>query len=406
MPTEDQVIALESYAAVVAGLGAGLPLTRSLECANIGVLDWNVGEEHWRERIEESAASDLSLLVAFDAALISAKRRFEPTVEPIESDVKAWAHFRRHFVTAVDAVGFLEKRGMSLSTYARLEGDWANRVLSDESLAAKLQEHMAEPLEDCPSITLAPSPLLVPRNAPTERKNSAPSPAPERVMPVIAQESSFLQEAMAHAAVKPPLVDNAPEVTPASIIDDPAGTTQFVTFHSFVTPALPFNPNAKPTEPQPETESRSVAELDPGQTMDWSLVASVVGKRATPFESNIAPAPVSATEDQLGSTMMFDSSQLLAAATPFEKPAHPPQQAAPQGSLAPSAFTLERYASICVEFAMAPTQMREIAARYGVNPEQWASMDAYWRGRMADEPDVRATWEKACITYRQWILQR
>src|SRR5690348_4111653 len=109
MSTEDQFIALESYAVVVAGLGAGLALTRSLECANVGVLEWNVGEEHWRERIEESAASDLSLLVAFDAALISAKRRFEPTVEPVESDVKAWAHFRRHFVTAVDPVGFLEK---------------------------------------------------------------------------------------------------------------------------------------------------------------------------------------------------------------------------------------------------------------------------------------------------------
>lgn len=457
MSTEDQVITLESYAAVVAGLGAGLPLTRALEHVSVGVLEWNASEEHWRAQIDESAASDLSLLVAFDAALISARRSFEPTVEPIESDVKAWAHFRRHFVTAVEPVKFLEKHGLSLSTYAQLERDWANRVLSDESLATKLKKHMAEPLEDCPSITLMPSALLVHRNSPVESRDTPAQTAPEPAIPAIAEESSFVGDAMTRAAASPPLVVNASDVAPAPIIEDPAGTTQFVTLQPFVASALPFNPNAKPTEPQSKIESRSVADMDPGQTMDWSLVASALSKPATPFESsstkntpemdvgvtqfvtanrvhqkalpfdpsapsslpgrahgdkptslesNVAPLATNAEEDQLGSTLMFDASQLLAAVTPFEKPAQSSQQAAPQGSSALSAFTLERYASICVEFALAPTQMREIAARYGINAEQWASVDGYWRGRMTKEPEIRAAWEKACVTYRQWLLQR
>jgi hypothetical protein len=153
---------LETYAAVIAGLGAGLALSRALELAGIAALQWEETSLHWQERIDESAASDLEVLVAFDAALLAAGRRFEPTVQPIETDARAWCHFRRHFLTAVDPPAFLAERGMSLSLWARLEADWSDRALGDEALAATIQAHMQEPLAECPEVILVPSPWLAP----------------------------------------------------------------------------------------------------------------------------------------------------------------------------------------------------------------------------------------------------
>ena len=116
MSNQETMISLQSYAAVLAGLGAGLSLTRSLVHADVAASAWDAAAEHWPSQIDESAASDLALLVEFDAALLTARRRFEPTIEPVESDVRAWSHFRRHVVTAVDPVAFLAKQGVSLGT--------------------------------------------------------------------------------------------------------------------------------------------------------------------------------------------------------------------------------------------------------------------------------------------------
>src|SRR5262245_47749175 len=146
MSNKESVISLEAYALVMAGLGAGLNLSRALAHAEVPADAWEAGSETWQSRIDESAASDLTLLVAFDAALLNAKRRFEPTVAPIASDLEAWSHFRRHFVTAVDPPAFLEAQGISLATYARLEAEWANRVLADEALATALEGHLSAPL--------------------------------------------------------------------------------------------------------------------------------------------------------------------------------------------------------------------------------------------------------------------
>jgi len=72
----------------------------------------------------------------------------------------------------------------------------------------------------------------------------------------------------------------------------------------------------------------------------------------------------------------------------------------------PPPLTLEQYASLCVELNAAPHQAAEIAGRYGLTQPQWTTVNAYWQGRMTHEPDVRAAWERACVTYRQWLLGR
>jgi hypothetical protein len=85
-------------------------------------------------------------------------------------------------VTAVDPLAFLAQQGLSLATYARIEADWANRVLVDEALAAAIQNHLAGPLEECPTLTLIPSPLLLPKGtAPPNGATVQPGP-PEAVL--------------------------------------------------------------------------------------------------------------------------------------------------------------------------------------------------------------------------------
>jgi len=182
MSNPETVISLESYAAVMAGLGAGLGIRRALAHAGVPPEAWERASERWQAEIDESAASDLTLLVAFDAALLTAKRRFEPTFEPIESDVRAWAHFRRHFATAVDPVAFLARHDLTLAMVARIEASWANRILADEALAAELRGHMEAPLEDCPTLTRTPSPLLAAADA--EPAQEAPAAAPPEARPI------------------------------------------------------------------------------------------------------------------------------------------------------------------------------------------------------------------------------
>ncbi len=187
MSNQETMISLQSYAAVLAGLGAGLSLRRALSQAEVPAPAWEPASEHWQAQIDESAASDLDLLVAFDGALSTAKRRFEPTIEPIASDPQAWAQFRRHFVTAVSPVAFLAERDLSLGAYARLEADWANRLLADEALAATIQRHMDTALSECPALTVTLSPWLLAADAAPPEAPAPREAAPAMQQPVPAQ---------------------------------------------------------------------------------------------------------------------------------------------------------------------------------------------------------------------------
>lgn len=170
---ENPSITLDAYAMVLAGLSAGVGTTRALANADVQPARWVTGSEHWQRAIDDSAADDLCVLVAFDAALLSAKDKYASTIEPIQSDVVAWAAFRRHFVAAVDAVSFLGERSLDLTAYARLERLWAERSLTDAAVAAALLKEMAAPLGACPALRFEPSPLLG-----KVSESDAPAPPP------------------------------------------------------------------------------------------------------------------------------------------------------------------------------------------------------------------------------------
>ena len=281
MSNPETMISLQSYAAVLAGLGAGLSLRRALAQAEVPAPAWEPASEHWQAQIDESAASDLGLLVAFDCALSTARRRFEPTIEPIASDPQAWAQFRRHFVTAVDPVAFLAERDLSLGAYARLEADWANRLLADAALAATIQRHMDTALSECPALTVTLSPWLRDADA---AQPEAPGPreaAPALQQPVLAPPP----------AVPPPTPAGAPWLSPAQQLGtthvewDPTVTAPMPALRAVGASAvLPFIEAAPPPGPLPELSVEQyawvVAKLRKATSADFA--ATLATLRLTP----------------------------------------------------------------------------------------------------------------------------
>jgi hypothetical protein len=168
-------------------------------------------------------------------------------------------------------------------------------------------------------------------------------------------------------------------------------------------PALPFASGAPGDRSSSPSHAAASAEaprpLGPaaprvgGETRDISSVVATVMAQRSPAR----PAPVLPQET-------VDLRTLLA---PGPAPRDGLPFDPPVSSVARlPTLTLEQYASLCVEFAATPGQAKEIASRYGLTQEQWANVNAYWVGRMSSEPAVRAAWERACVTYRQWLMQR
>jgi hypothetical protein len=76
------------------------------------------------------------------------------------------------------------------------------------------------------------------------------------------------------------------------------------------------------------------------------------------------------------------------------------------GSLRAAApLTLEQYASLCVELADAPGRTEETLARYRITAAERERMDRSYEERFPREPALRAAWERACATYRDWLAR-
>lgn len=368
MSNPETTISLQSYAAVLAGLGAGLRLGRALARAEVPASAWEPASEHWQARIGESAASDLELLVAFDGALSTARRRFEPTIEPITSDPQAWAQFRRHFVTAVDPVVFLAERDLSLVAYARLEADWTTRVLADVALAATLQGHMDAPLGECPALTLTPSPWLLEAGA------TPPAVLVAREEAAVAIPQTILPALPAPPIVKPSyLLD--PSAPPASAVRvNPAqdlGRTRVV-----------MGPPA--TAPMPF--------LRPGGA---SAVLPFPGPSASPVAAatiTTAPRTPAGPCVDLGQTV-GPTLTPVAAAMPF-RPAgslDPVKAVAPMEVLSPlPELSVEQYAWVVSRLRRAAAaDLAGTLVTLRLTPETREQLEAHWRARMGRDPALQ-----------------
>jgi hypothetical protein len=207
-------------------------------------------------------------------------------------------------------------------------------------------------------------------------------PLPQQPLPQSPTQS--LQQQPPLQSQPPPPAPVAPPPPPARakmdsalppLDEDPFMSTIGFDGSAPLGPALPFEPSAAAKAPsmpaRPPTVGPNIASVPPPATSDNNLVR--------PNPKTVQPQAIPAQRDSY-------------------LPPAPAREAPP--------LTLEQYASLCVELNDTPTRAAEIAARYGLTQPQWTMVNAYWQGRMTHEPNVRAAWEQACVTYRQWYMRR
>jgi len=84
-----------------------------------------------------------------------------------------------------------------------------------------------------------------------------------------------------------------------------------------------------------------------------------------------------------------------------------PPAAAPATPLAPAGptrLTLEQYASVCAEIAVAPREARQIRAKYGMPDDAtWSATDGAWQQRLSRDPALKARWIELASQFRDWL---
>jgi hypothetical protein len=431
-------VSLQEYATVIAGLGAGFSLDRAVSLAGVRGVDWGAASDHWQSAIDESAATDLTLLVEFDAALLSAKRRYEPTFEPIESDASAWGRFRRHFVTSADPPRFLTSKGIGLAAYARMEADWVNRQAEDDELAKDVTRAFEGPLGPCPEVTLVP-----PKDAPTTaslQQASSQQPSLQQAslqqaslqQPSL-QQASLQQASLQQASLQQPSLQHPSSPPPAQGSSAPRG-------------ALPSFMQQAASAPDPRRaevaiSARPKVASPPSSLMSTMLPTVPSSRPVTPFASAAtgdeaaarakaaapaksappnSPSPLEQTADlpqglvarlskaaaakssDEPQTMEPQKSPLAGAVLPFAPRAAPPQAAATPD------LTLDQYASMCAELAVFKDRQERIFTKYGLaDPARRAALDAAWKARLARFPSERSEWERRYLQFEaSWRRQK
>lgn len=333
------------------------------------------------------------------------------------------------------------------------------------SIGPLRHEKRSEPVET--PVVVAPPPVTTPHAGPAVGPGAlglsqpylqpAPAPASDGISPW-ARSSVAVPVAvpvpvtpmMASAPIVVPPVINKPDLRDSSLI--PAGMRNFSSIDGTQGPALdapakaalPFAVDAAKVEPetafrrakdqaakeQPKTDPGRPKPAYPGpvandETADIStIVAAVIAqKKSTPFDREKAalkkapapapvatpvPAPVAAPVPAPAPAPARATTHVPGVAAPLPAAAvtssGPALSNAPEPtSTEPISLTLEQYASLCVEIAQAPAKKPEITQRYGLSEENAARVDAYWRARIANEPETDKAFRWAYHSYQQWL---
>ena len=206
----------------------------------------------------------------------------------------------------------------------------------------------------------------------------------------------------------------------------------------------PLSPAPLPTEvPVPSTSAYVGAKVSSRRTSRWAarpqthlaetsrvvviplnpvLPFAPAGSTAEALERAIDEAyrtqrpAAPAAADRLDETEVHLELRAILDALPFPRAAaragDAPTAADPNAPLPPppppaaQRLTLEQYASLCVEIALAPAREIEALARYRITPREKVLTDEYYRERIAANPEVRAAWERSFQSYQAWLQSR
>lgn len=193
------------------------------------------------------------------------------------------------------------------------------------------------------------------------------------------------------------------------------------------TPSTP-PPAHKPSTPPPAAQKPSVPPpaafaADPLEQTRFDVV--VPRGEALPFSGGAAPAP-QATNPPKAKGLPFQQAPAqpaqaspstppppnAQAGLPFQRTAAPTVTNVRPGSQAPppnnaEPLDLTRYACLCAELARYPEDSERIFTRYGLGePRLRASVDATWRTRLSQDPQLYRTWQEYYQHYfTQWFGQ-
>ena len=441
-------VALEQYAGVLAALDEGFALDPVLANEALTPAAWRSAEKAWKARLAKAGQAS-PLFTAFRSRRAEAEDWLARPAPPLDGDLSAWVGFLRAYAASPAPFALLEGKGLGLNDMARLQRRWEKALAGDAELARKAAALAAEG-PAAPDRVTAPAPELKPfpwskiQKAPAAVASAAPRapvPAPpvDRVAPPVLHEApldpaprpkvarpSFLNQGTALALDVPrgpalPFAAGAPARPPSPL----AGTSLALEIPKG--PALPFDPHAKPSLPEPAAPAPP-----PTAAKKLGETSLAMAPSAAPLPFGEAPAaalPKVPPRNKLASmSLSLDiprgplpaAKTASTAATPPPAPA-PAAMPAPAASAAPPAPaaaapaparsapetaplpTVQRYASLTIDIAMAPARALETLKRYGLSPAQKVTIDAYYRSRFASDPLLRRSWEEACQTYRDWL---
>jgi hypothetical protein len=425
-------VPLARVAFIQAGLADGLSLDELLEHQDVDAASWGRAQQAFSRLFARGAKEGDAFALEVDALAARARAAWMRKLTPLDEEVGAFLDFERHYATSVDGLAFLRERRMRPSDLTRLERLWNERFASDPEQRALALARMAEEPGPCPEVRPEPPRLIAPA-APRARTDvdaraSLPLPfldgeanlaPPALSTPLPTAKNTGLDGTrdigdlrailaslpFARSAATPPAVAR-PAMEPVAIaVEIPAVV------------ACLAPESARPRPPVPvravETPAFVPAPAKSADLRGTSLAVDVPSRAALPFDRarsgqrlpDDAPAPSIAREeparlrapsDLRETSAVFFSPQSQAMPFSTKTPAAPPPAEI-------SAFTVEQYASLCVDLAADPARADETLRRYHLSPEQRRAIDAEWHARFAREPSAWLAWDRACKTYQAWI---
>lgn len=210
----------------------------------------------------------------------------------------------------------------------------------------------------------------------------------------------------------------------AAIADAPAGPANPPARHvdrgtmSFASPivkdAIPFAAGAEPraplppTGPMPPLQAPPRGNIDLGGTVSADMLSPIELGAKLPFREASGPAarPPSPTSSGL-KDLPFRSATPEPARPAAPAPtaaAAPPAPASPASQRA-ARFTLEQFASLSAEIAVAPAAVAQVRGRYHLDEASHRAEAEEWGRRFAADKELFARYGALFQSYRDWLAR-
>jgi hypothetical protein len=414
-PEDDApILDLERFAVLSADIESGATRDEVIAREGLSVESWTRTQESWLGKMADEAS----------------RKRFELT-----------NRYNSAFVAQRRAADGARRPGKNKKTGARVEpagpAAAAPALAAPPAFVAPPAAFVAPP----PSFVAAPPPFVAPPPIAAPAPFVAP-PAPVATPAVVAPSSIAIRAAPAPAAAAPanlggtvaaevisPFASGAPlpfkqgraviadaAPSPAKPVRPSGGKTIDGVISPFAKSATPFAKSAEPRALPPTAPTAPLAPIKPlprpafdpnapmdlGGTMMASAQDPAESGNKLPFRaaSDAAPRPPPAAPPP-GHGLPFRT------AAPAAAPAAAAPPAAATAPVAPRAtrFTLEQFASLSAEIAVAPASVGQVRGRYGLDDASHRAEAEEWGRRFSADKELFARYGALFQSYRDWLAR-